>query len=249
MKKKILIPILIIVLILLYFGYKGFNLLYYDVNNVTIFDYETFADNFKIKDTLTIEHKEIDPNDYLKYQNIKIKNDFRNFEKMDSTLDSSNISSERYILKNDKTTAFWMSVTDTYVYLLKSDKTLFGTEDKRITNSNLTDILNKYNIENDIDLFNFLSNKKNVKSNIFTSVKRMKENYAIYFMTSVMMPSIDSITLIDGDYNGYIFNMSNFNVKEVSIIKDNKRYTFLFINTEYFKDEYIKELLDTVVIE
>ncbi len=77
----------------------------------------------------------------------------------------------------------------------------------------------------------------------------MKENYAIYFMTSVVMPSIDSITLIDGDYGGYIFNMSNFNVKEVSIIKNDKRYTFVFINTEYFKDEYIKELLNTIVID
>ncbi len=158
MKKKILIPILIVILILLYFGYKEFNLLYYDIDNITIFDYETFVNNFKIKDTLTIEHKEIDSNDYLQYKNIKIKNDFKNFEKIDSTLDSSNISSEKFILKNDTTAAFWMSITDTYVYLLKSDKTLFGTEDKRITNTNLTDVLNKYNIDSDIDLFNFLSN-------------------------------------------------------------------------------------------
>lgn len=46
----------------------------------------------------------------------------------------------------------------------------------------------------------------------------MKENYTIQFMVSVIMPQMDSITLINGDYQGYIFNLKN-NMKEVSILK------------------------------
>ena len=140
-----------------------------------------------------------------------------------------------------------MSVADTYVNLLKLDKSLFGTEDKRITNTDLANILEKNKINNDIELFKYLEKQKDVKNNIFTSAKEMKENYTIQFMVSVIMPQMDSITLINGDYQGYIFNLKN-NMKEVSILKNGKRYVFMFLNTTYFTDEKINDLLNTIVI-
>ena len=79
------------------------------------------------------------------------------------------------------------------------------------------------------------------------TAKEMKENYTIQFMVSVIMPQMDSITLINGDYQGYIFNLKN-NMKEVSILKNGKRYVFMFLNTTYFTVEKINDLLNTIVI-
>lgn len=247
-KKKGILIILLIIILVAYFGYKGFNLFYYNADRITTQDYESFINQFTIKDTINIKKKSVESNDYLEYQNIKIRNDFKDFEKLGQT---AGVTSLKLISKdeNNKTkSSFWMGITDTYVNMLKSDKTLFGTEDKRITNTSLTKILEKNNINNDIELFKYLENQKEIKNNIFTSVKQMKENYAIQFMISVVMPQMNNITLINGDYQGYVFNLKS-NMKEVSIIKDDKRYVFMFINTTYFTNDYIKDLLETIVID
>ena len=68
---------------------------------------------------------------------------FKDFEKLEQTTGETSL---KLILKdeNEKTkSSFWMSVADTYVNLLKLDKSLFGTEDKRITNTDLANILEK----------------------------------------------------------------------------------------------------------
>ena len=60
---------------------------------------------------------------------------------------------------------------------------------------------------------------------------------------------IKDITLINGDYNGYIFKIeNNAGVKDISIIKNDKRYTITFFNTKYFTNDYINELLNTLII-
>lgn len=243
-KKTILIIIGILLLIICYFVYKGFHLFYYNVNTITTQDYETFARQFTIKDTLTLHKRKIPESEYLEYLGIKIKNDFKDFR----LLEPSTGNSRKYILDKDSNEAkisFWLGTADTYTYLLKEDKTIFG--DNKITNTNLTNILKSNHINNDIELMKYLSKQQNIKNNIFTSVKKMKENYAIQFMVAIIMPQISHITLIDGDYKGFIFNMNN--MKEVSIIKNNKRYVFMFMNTKYFTDDYIKNLLETVIIK
>ncbi len=250
MKKKkniILVVVSILLLVCLYFCYKGFNLFYYNVDRITTQDYDEFISQFAIKDTITINHKNVESNDYLEYQDIKIRNDFKDFERLEQTTGETSL---KLILKdeNKKTkSSFWMGKTDTYVNLLKSDKSLFGTEDKKITNTDLTYILEKNKINNDIELFKYLEKQKYVKNNIFTSIKEMKENYTMQFMISIIMPQMDSITLINGDYQGYIFNLKN-NMKEVSILKNGKRYVFMFLNTTYFTDKKINDLLNTIVI-
>lgn len=241
-KKKLVIVIMIILLVL-YFGYKGFSLIYYHV------DYDLDS-NYDIKNTITINHKDIQSDNYLQFKNIKIRNDFKDYEKLETSVPIEN-TSDKLVLKdenNHTTKAFWMGTSDTYVYLLKADKTLYGTDDNRITNANLTSILEKNNIHNDIKLFNYLSSQEYVRNNIFTSVKNMKENYAIQFMTSVMMPTMNGITLINGDYEGYIFNLKD-NMKEVSILKDDKRYVFSFINDVPITDEYLTDILSTITID
>ena len=244
-KKTILIISSIIVLFIAYFGYKGFNLYYF-----TTQDFEISAEQFNISDTITLKHKDIQDNDYFQYKNIKIRNDFKEFEQLESNTNVDTFS-PKFVLKdatNNTSKSFWMGIDDPYVYLLKADKTLYGTNAHRITNTNLTSILEKNNIHNDVELFHYLSSQKNVRNNIFTSVQKMKENYAIQFMISVIMPTMDSITLIHGDYEGYIFNLKD-NTKEVSILKNDKRYVFIFISDTTITNEYLTDILSTIVIE
>ncbi len=246
MKKKIILIIsFIIVLLVAYFGYKGFNLYYFNTSN-----FEKFTEQFSISDTITLKLKDTKNNDYFQYKNIKIRNDFKDYEQLELDTNVDN-TSPKLVLKDathNTSKAFWMGIADTYVYLSKADKTLYGTNDNRITNTNLTSILEKNNIYSDIELFNYLSNQKYVRNNIFTSVKKMKENYAIQFITSVMIPEISSITLINGDYEGYIFNLKD-NMREVSILKNNKRYVFSFISDSTITNEYLTDILSTIVIE
>ena len=247
-KKSILIISFIIILIIVYFSYKGFNLYYYNVNNITTQDSKNNVEQFNISNTITIKHSSVEVNEYFEYQNMKIRNDFKDYSRLDQNIENS---SPKLILKNqdnNTTKSFWMGIADTYVDMLKADKTLFGIGDKRISNIDFSNVLKNNNINNDIDLFNYLSKQKDIKSNIFTSVKEMKENYTIQFMISVIMPTVDSITLINGDDEGYIFNIKN-GMKEVNIIKNNKRYVFMFIDETDLNDEYLKDILSTIVIE
>ena len=193
MKKKknvVLVVVGILLLVCLYFGYKGFNLFYYNVDRITTQDYDDFISQFTIKDTMTINHKNVESNDYLEYQNIKIRNDFKDFEKLEQTTGETSL---KLILKdeNEKTkSSFWMSVADTYVNLLKLDKSLFGTEDKRITNTDLANILEKNKINNDIELFKYLEKQKDIKNNINTNgeqILKQKGKKDISFLISILL--------------------------------------------------------------
>ncbi len=246
MKKKLLYFLLFIVLLVAYFGYKGFNLYYYDVDGTISQDFYDFVEQFHISNTITLQYKEVLDNNYFEYQNMKIRNDFKDFNELDP--DTSIGTSLKLVLKdenNNTIKVFWMLSTDTYVNLLKMDKDFIGT-DKKITN--LTDFLEKNNINNDIELFNYLSKHKFTKSNIFTSVRKMKENYSIQLMISLIIPTTDSVTLINGDYEGYIFNLED-NTKEVTILKNDKRYVFVFMSKTPLTDEYLTDILSTIVID
>lgn len=192
----------------------------------------------------------------MTFRNIKVKNEFSNFKLLENQVSDNIIKYALYDENNNLKASFWIGITDSYVNLFKTDTTLFGTEDKRINNTNLTNFLDKNNIKNDIDLFKYLEKNKNVKNNIFTSVKEMKENYLLQFMVSVAIPRIENITLIDGDYQGYIFNMKSENdnvssIREARILFNDKVYTFLFLNknNEYFNNDYIQNILNTIVID
>ena len=157
-----------------------------------------------------------------------------------------------YALKeNDKVVAsFWFgATTDSLVDILKSDFELYGWTQEHLSLSKEERIrfFEKYNIENDVDLIKFLSAYEYKENNLFTRTNKMKENYFVKFITSFLMSLGESVTLIDGDYEGYILNM--YENKEAYIIKNNKKYVFTFLKTDYFTDEYIKELLNTLIIK
>ena len=115
----------------------------------------------------------------------------------------------------------------------------------------MSKVFEKYNIKNDIDLLKFIEKTKNDKNSIFDSVQDMKDFYSIHLLNVVIYSNIEELKLIDGNYEGYMikYNMNSGDVKEYNILKDGKRYGLTFIGLEYFTEEKIQNLLNTLVIE
>ena len=61
-KKKVFIIIGLLLVICVYFGYKGFNLFYYNINNLTTEYYDSIVNILTIKDTITINTKKLKMN-------------------------------------------------------------------------------------------------------------------------------------------------------------------------------------------
>ena len=241
MKKKKAIIGVILVVILSYFCVKALALYYYDVKNIT----KDNLKNIKFEDTLILNSNS-NVDDYLVHEDIKIRNDFKDFE-YKKTADNIHY----YTLKkdNEKDVALIMGKTPSYIdYLLEEKMLTFNVNDKKVSSKERKAFLTKKDINSDIDLLKFLekNNKEPIKNTIFTPLKEIKGYYSVMLVTSVFLPDIKSITEIKGDYKGYILNLKKS--REVSIFKNKKKYSFTFINNDYFTDEYLKELLETIEI-
>ncbi|MBE6140733.1 MAG: hypothetical protein E7172_04280 [Firmicutes bacterium] len=94
-------------------------------------------------------------------------------------------------------------------------------------------------IYNDIDFLKFLRDKNNQKLNIFDG--DIKNTYVIYLNTKLMYSSFDTITFINGDYEGFILDGNNRII--VNIYYNNKRYMLTFTNKENFSIAYILDLI------
>lgn len=254
-KKSLVIGGLFLILIIIYFSYQTFLLIYYNINYVQGIDYNSFIKGLKITDKMTIKTEYLDNEDYLEFADLKVKNEFKNFQLLEQQATDDSI---KYVLrddKNDVVASFWISKGYSYVDMLKSDMIFFGNDEKgkRISNTNLTKILDKNKITNDIELFKFLGANKEVKNNIFTPRKKMQENFTIKYIVSVILPKLNNITLIDGDLEGYILDIkassNNLkNVKEAAIKCGNQVYFLTFINgnEKYFTNQDINDILNTI---
>ena len=150
-----------------------------------------------------------------------------------------------YDSNNKIKASFWIGSDKTFIDLLKNDYVLYGSLEK-INSGYFDKLLKKRSINNDVDLFKYLAKKSKEKPNIFTSISDMKEIYASKYLISILFFGSDGITLIDGDYNGYIFNTKI--LKEVSILYKGKRYILTFFGLDYFTDDVLKDELNSIVI-
>ena len=228
----------IILILIVFIGYKGINLYFYNINNYT--DYNDIKEDFVIKNTVTVKHNILPEQQYVTFKEIKMKNDFEGF-------DVKNIdpNSQRYMMQSQNKSVT-ISIGSSYVARLSDKANGFKDEDKNFAKIDKEKILNKYNIKTDIDLIKTMEKNKNYKNTLFTKVSQLKENYFFSYLITSLPSTKEGITLIDGDLQGYIFNATS-NMKEVNIIKDNKRYNFLFIGDNY-TDDYINEFLNCLVI-
>ena len=119
--------------------------------------------------------------------------------------------------------------------LTKSNSLLYNLEPEAIMSG----------INNDLDLFNYAYLTKDYKSNIFTSIKKMKENYYEKYSMYIVFPTTEYITKIKGDLEGYILNIHNTLI-EININKGDKNISILM---QGFNKEEVIEFLNTLIIE
>lgn len=251
-KKKKLI-IIIAFFIILYIVLKGIIVYIQDL----YMSNEVYNKEYGIGDVINVvsytkeerDNTEYFSNKSTKYS-IKIKNYFNNFESGDS-----DDNYEYYMLYNDANNveaAFMFGYNNTQLYDIKNnsgtDNVYYEFNYFPLYISNVLEkfYLKKYDIKNDIDLIKHIRERKKVECNFFTPIFKIKENYFFnYIETS--LPPIDKITYIEGDLEGYIFEMDNY--KQVCIIKNGMIYNLTFFKLDYFTDDVIEDVLRSVVIE
>lgn len=234
-KKSLIIAIIIILIILLliipYVAYKSYLLNKYDVSKLNLETYDEFLEGYKNKSELTVDNIILTENEYLTYQNIKVKNILGTSVEEDYTNDLSKL----VIFKTKDASgnvidSLSISIIDTYLEIFSSSEKQFMTtidSDGESTplEADISDYLNKNNIQNDQDLFKFLSETRDYVPNIFTSTSKIKDHYGTHLMASIVLPKIDSFTVLNGEYQGYIFNIDEY--QQIAIEKNNEQYVFL----------------------
>lgn len=148
---------------------------------------------------------------------------------------------------NKETYTFSISVNKSIVNLLKENKFKIGINDVKYKSINKNKFLKKNSINNDSDLIKFLVDNKNVRNDITTLFINIKDNYYISELSKMILGNENIFSYIDGDINGYIKNTYTLGYKEIHILHGENDYVFL-LSSEYFNDNIIYELLESIII-
>lgn len=213
------------------------------------FQSRTFDNNFSIiSDNVDIYHKSVSNKKYKSYNGLMIKDDFNNFDTLVSTDDITTI-----VLKEGEVTVAAISVGKTYNYVqdIKQNGTcifkVMDEEECKDDSSFAENLLVKYNIEDNVNLMKYVEGNQNENINLLSNLEEMKEYVFINNYINYAIPSIDSLTYINGDYYGYILDMDS--IKEVNLINGSDHYYVTFFGNEYFDEEYIYEIISTIKFE
>lgn len=225
--RKIIIFSLLIVT--LYIGFK-----YYCYN---MYGPGTFLElsNVKISGNMTINHTELNEDEYFIFKDIKVKNVFEGFEQ-------NNLEGDAFLRMVKKegsqvSQAIILGSEKQYIDILKTNKEYKGIFNKIAENENIND---------DIDLLKYMEKHNDDEVKFFMTLRRQKQIDTINEFKISMLPSIEYINLVDGYYDGYMYK-SSAHSSEVVIIKNNKRYFFSFLGN--YTEEFINDFMNTVVIE
>ena len=180
---------------------------------------------------------------------MKVKNYMEDFEAGDS-----DINYEYYLKYDDKNeivAAFMMGQFETQIHNIKNyDESSYYYEFNHfplyISNLLRDYYLNKYHIKNDVDLIKYIREREKLHCRFYTPIVTIKENYFFNFVET-NLPDLDSITYIEGDYTGYMYEADSF--KQACIIQDDKLYCLTFYKLNYFTDDKIEDMLRSIVIE
>ena len=219
--KKVLISIFL-GLIIIYIGVKIGFIYFYNLGDAYQ-ENRDVIENFEIKEVKNLENVEVD--NYLDINGLKIRNDFKDFTKI----------TDGY--KLDDNTYFMVRINESMLDYLKNN-----IVDKKIKAFN--DFLEKNDIKNDLDLYNFLYKYGDATSTLFSSFDKIKSNYYVQYIVSIMGNNVKGITEITGEYLGYVLHGEKNNLVVLSL--GDKIYYLNFYNKEYFDINYILEILSTI---
>lgn len=254
-KKKNYSKVLIIIGVIIFILWIIVKLLFIHVYNTVNNDaYSKLIKNYANQINYTYSSKKLEDNEYIKHGNIKIKNylddsfeskPMQNYDKSDGI---SFYSKEHKSMLN-------IGEYHSYTGMYKEDFTYFLGEGSFFNNiffandnaKSRKKFLEKNNINNDIELFNFVGDMSNKKVNIFTPIYKIRQMGSLALFASTAFPAVDKIAILDGKYDGYVFVIKE-KFREIHIFYDDKNY-IIGVLGEYFTDEMYKEIISTIVIE
>ncbi len=131
-----------------------------------------------------------------------------------------------------------------YSNLVNSFVSTYGFDLKDI---DIKRVFKDNNIDNNGDLYKAILEDCNSDISIFDSKSDMEYVYLIRNLGK-LLPEND-ITIIDGEYDGYLITINNSNY-EAHLFNGNDEYVFRFVNnsTDYFDFVKVKEFLNSVRI-
>jgi len=238
MKKKSIIIIMgatLLALLLLFISYKIYNLYTYNTNSQE-------STNIIIGEPITIKNQKLAESEYLKVKNIMIKNDFEKFKLVRDDTDAGFKIYALYDEKNHLQAGIKFFEYTTFVEGLKNDVSIFG--DEKITSNDLNTFIKKHKFKSDFELIEYLANLKDEKMTIFSSTNKIKNNYIGHFLKNIIFTD-GTYKKITGDYEGYL-NESGDTI-EANIINGKQQYIISFYKSDYFTEDYIKQLISTIM--
>ena len=224
MKKKIIL--IVIFLIVLFIGFKYYGYMIYNDSK-----FEDLA-IVKFNGNMIINHVDLNEDECIRYENFKVKNIFNDYE-----IINDQSKSLKYKKIGDENDAIFMGVDDQFVTLLKNDNDYKKVCLKLFKNNN---------INNDLDLLKYFESHSNDSVKFFMTYNKQKEISKIKEINSVILPSLEYVKSINGDYTGYIFKTSK-NISEVNILKDDKRYYFTFIGN--YDESFINDFMNSLTFD
>ena len=249
----LLIVMIISFTLLAFFVYKFAAAEY--IYDVELIDNDKLVSELSMNKNMEIRKKTIDEDKYIYLDNVnvKIRNDF------DTIIYEDN--NDRYLLYDNNKKDIGginIGISETYINEFKNEK--YGSFHNygidwlydKIDIKDKEKFLQKNNIKNDIDLFKYIS--KNYyyyyyrELNWSYDIKSMKDYFMFNTMIFTDFQLLNSAVLITGDYYGYILTYDYSDFKFVSILKDDVIYWLTFFGDEYTTDEYINDILSTLII-
>ena len=257
MKNKNIIKIVIIVvisLIVIFFGYKGFMFYRYTFEKPA--DVEDIVKGLKNQSTMNIKKNVLDESEYITIDKFKIKN------VLDGYTEDENHSKHVRIFRNkvDNNESIYQFTIDFYDYRIidafTKGVTLFGDSNIGFLKGDVNaadgkDFLEKNNIKNDIDFYKFVADNYFIESNIFTDTKTLKQNYAFNLIASISTPKIDRWTILEGDITGYIMNIGTKEDKtvwQISVLNNDKWHHITTTDSRFKDDTFLKDFVGSIEI-
>lgn len=251
MKRIIIIITTVFMLVLMgaYLAFKLYKMDYYSLDNLK--NYKEYYKSLYIKDTINVKYNEIPNEEQLVFKDFSIRNDFQNFIRLGEPHSTEDY--EKYVLydeNNNGIASIWFATGYSLVESYKEEVIVFNSEEIRYEQMAFKEFFKEKDIVDDFDLFNYLIKSKDKSNTIFDSIEEMKSNYILHYLFSMGF-SYDGITLIEGDLKGYMkeYKIGDNTIVEVDLYSGDDIYGITFFYNEYFTDEYIKELLNTIEIK
>ena len=242
--KKILMYIVIIICVMAYVFYKEIKL------NKFYFEEEKIDKSNIFSETLTINKENEYKGKRLTIDNLSIANYFEDYEKTKN----ESVFKVKYNKSGEVQSFYSIMSLPQYVNCLSKESLdinfdyTYGELVK--TNDSTRKYLDNHNIKDDVDLLNYLKDKYYFRNTIFTFNSRIYINSLLNYFVTAKLINYKKIVLLNGIVNGYIYEYntgSDQAIKEIHLLNNDKQYIILLGGKDITTNDYITNLLSTVI--